>query len=339
MSPPRIVCVGANAESEEALRGLLRANASIVAVVTTPASGDQPCDYADLRTVCQPATIPVIETANINSSATVAEIAAFRPDYIYTLGWSRLFRQRLLEVPSQYCVGSHPAELPMGRGRAPLPWTILQDLRRSAVSLFKMTPGVDDGPLLLQRSFGVPEGVNAESLYHLVSENLSAAFVDLHAMHASGEPIDEVPQRGLPNSYRAKRVPADGLLDFSRPAHELERLVRAVGAPYPGAYSYLNGEKVVVWRASIENIPRAVGVAGQILLAEQNRVLVQAGDGPIWLEDLQPGQAECSLSKALRVGACFGYRVQDEIHDLRRQLVECRRQLESLLPQSTRRAG
>ena len=82
----------------------------------------------------------------MNAVETIKAIEALRPDYIYTLGWSQLFREAFIKTPSRYVVGSHPSELPAGRGRAPVPWTILQGHRQSAVTLFRIDVGVDSGP-------------------------------------------------------------------------------------------------------------------------------------------------------------------------------------------------
>ncbi|GIT30626.1 MAG: hypothetical protein Ct9H300mP1_26720 [Planctomycetaceae bacterium] len=97
-----------------------------------------------------------------------------------------------------------------------------------------------------------------------------------------------VPERVQPSegsSYRARRTPADGHIDFRPSAETIERLVRAVSHPYPGAYSYYGGTKVVFWRASLQGIPNHVGTPGQILLSKDGRLLVQAGDRPLWLFD------------------------------------------------------
>ncbi|MFP6770663.1 MAG: hypothetical protein VB859_20990, partial [Planctomycetaceae bacterium] len=103
----------------------------------------------------------------------------------------------------------------------------------------------------------------------------------------------------------------------------IERLVRAVSHPYPGAYSYYEGSKVIFWRASLLGIPDHVGTPGQILLKRNGRLLVQAGDSPLWLFD-SVGAVGTELAPVLRVGCKLGYAVEDELHRLQNELSRLR---------------
>ncbi|MEM8679558.1 MAG: formyltransferase family protein, partial [Planctomycetota bacterium] len=252
----RVVCVGSNQETECVLRGLHEQQANIVGLVTLPARRDQGvCDYVDLHQWCAAHDIATIDTVDINSAETLEAIAALRPDYIYTLGWSQIFGDRLIQIPSRYVVGSHPSPLPSGRGRAPVPWTILEAQQKSAVTLFRMDAGVDSGAILCQEWFEVAAEAYAQDVYQAVASNLRRAFLKVYQAHASGTPLPEVPQTKSEASYRAKRTPADGHLDFGRPAEEISRLIRAVSKPYPGAYTYYAGTKITVWECSLDAIP------------------------------------------------------------------------------------
>ena len=316
VTPPRFVCVGANQESEVVLRDLIDIGANVVAVVTRPSdSSSGASDYVDLRGLCREAGIAVIETLNINESHTIDEIRDMDPDYVYTLGWSQLFGDELLALPSGYVVGSHPSPLPTGRGRAPVPWTILEGASASAVTLFRMDVGVDAGPILMQRMFDIPAGSNVRALYDLVAKNLSAAFLRLYEMHAGGETIVEIAQDSDAATYRARRTPADGHLDFEKPAEQLDRLIRATSHPYPGAYTYYEGRLITVWQATLEDVPAYVGSSGQILLRAGDRLLVQASDRPLWIWDLTSNGQAVPVSD-VRVGHLFGYRVEDTLHQL-----------------------
>ena len=326
---PSVICVGANQESLTALRGLVQRNARIVALVTLAVDAKRkrlPSDFVDMRQFCHETDIAIVETTNINSDETVDRIRKFNPDFIYTLGWSQLFKDAVLQVPTHYVVGSHPSPLPDGRGRAPVPWTILQDLRQSAVTLFRMSSDVDDGPILIQRPFEIPQRAYASDVYQLVSESLRDAFCDLYEAHRSGRALVETAQDPRNASYRAKRGPADGHLDFSDSAARLERLIRAVSHPYPGAYAYYRGRKITIWKADVCDVPAHVGCQGQVLAKRDQRLLVHAGDRPLWLYDFADGNEQVP-AEVFRIGAKFGFAVEDDlaalwqrIHDLEKRL-------------------
>lgn len=326
---PRVACVGSNRESQVALEGLLAHGARVVAVVTRPPQRPgKICDYVDLHELCRTAGIPTIDTVNINSAETLAALGEVAPDYIYTLGWSQLFRDDLLAIPSDYVVGSHPTALPFGRGRAPVPWTILQDVRRSAVTLFRMERSVDAGRILMQEWFDVPAGSYASEVYSRVSEALSRAYCRLYELHRTGQPLPEVAQAD-DATFRAKRTPADGYIDFHRPAAEIERLVRAASQPYPGAYTYFGNDRVVIWQASADAPREYLGTPGQVLLHRGEQLLVQAGDRPLWLGEFSIDGQTVDASR-FAVGAKFGVAVADELVSLRREVAELRQALDTL---------
>lgn len=319
MTTAKIVCVGSNLESECALLGLLADNVPLTGLVTKPPnSGAGISDYRDLHDIAREAGIPVIDTHDINSPETIHQISGLNPDYIFCMGWSQLFSPELLSIPKHYSVGSHASILPHGRGRAPVPWTILEDLKVSGVSLFQMDAGADTGDLLLQRSFQVQENSYAMDVYMQVAEHLRGAFCDLYQKIVEGT-VKPQPQSRTKGGFRAKRTAADGHIDFQTPAVSVDRLVRAVSEPYPGAYSYWKGKHIHVWRSSLDAVPAYSGLPGQVLLKAQGRLLVQAVDSPLWLYELSHAGEVFPVEK-IQVGSRFGYRLEDEFHTMRARI-------------------
>jgi methionyl-tRNA formyltransferase len=326
-SGSRILCIGANLESRIALEGFVAHGVNVVGLVTLPEGSLQAgSDHADLRPLCRLHAIPCIETDDINDPATVDAMARLAPDYLFTLGWSQLMRPEVLAVPRVFAVGSHPSALPAGRGRAPIPWMILQDEREGAVSLFRMGQGADAGPLLVQRAFDVPPRADATQLYQLAAETLRDAWLDLHRAILDGT-VQEVAQDETSASWRARRVPADGHIDFRLGRDAVDRLVRAVTHPYPGAYTWLDGRRVGVWRSSLDDVPAYLGTSGQILARRDGRLLVHAGDGPLWLFELTL-DGEPAPVERFPLGERFGVRVEDELVRLRHELWMTRKALD-----------
>jgi methionyl-tRNA formyltransferase len=321
MRQPRIICVGANLETEIALKILLREGVPIAGLVTLPGDAtDAVSDYVDLCDLCEGASIPIVYTQNINSAETIDRLKALNPDYIFVLGWSQIFRSNILNLPTQFIVGSHPTPLPEGRGRAPIPWTILDHRRESAISLFKMDSGVDSGAILKQRYFAVPEHAYAMDVYRLAADNLGAAYVDLYKDICADEVREDLQDENQA-TYRAKRTPADGYIQFTMSARKIWDIIRAVSEPYPGAYTYYQGFRVTVWKASHYRGPEIRGVPGQILKTEGSRVLVQTGDMPLWLDKLSSGEEEIT-GKFFKLGSIFGLRSDDVLTDMQSRIAK-----------------
>ena len=100
LSKPRIICVGANIESDVALRGLIKKKVNVVSLVTLPPEeSDGVSDYVDLHPFCSTNNINTIDTRDINSTETCLHIKNENPDYIFVLGWSQIFKENLLNIP------------------------------------------------------------------------------------------------------------------------------------------------------------------------------------------------------------------------------------------------
>jgi len=332
--PPRIVCVGAHIESEIVLRGLIEAEVNIVAVVTLPAGYSQGIsDYCDLHELCYRHGLSVLDTGDINGEPTTEAIRATAPDYLFVAGWNRLFRPPTLAIPRCFVVGSHPSPLPEGRGRAPIPWTILLNKTESAATLFRMTANADEGPILLQSKFDIPPGSVAFDVYQRAAVALRDSFVTLYRQLQAGA-VPEQPQIASEASYYAKRTPLDGRLDFTHAAEELDRVVRAVAYPYPGAYTYYNGAVVRFWATDLlASTPNYAAAPGQILEVVEGRCLVMTGDRPLWITHLTSDDPLLDPA-TLRAGARFGYRIEDSIHSLSRALSQLSARVTELEGQS-----
>ena len=319
MTKPKIICLGMNQESERAISALIHAGADICMIAGLPAAqSTNVSDFVDHEELASQHGITFLPVTSINDPETLEAMRAIGAEMLFVLGWSQLLNAEAIEIFPRGVVGSHPSELPHGRGRAPIPWTILEDLRSSAVTLFRMTTGVDDGVILKQSFFDIPERPTARILYNLVSERLALSIVELYRDFIVGK-VKGIYQDDENVSWRAKRVPADGWIDFWEDAEAIDRLVRAVSEPYPGAYSYLGGERAVFSSShpASGNDLRREGTPGQILAQRQGMVLVQAGNKPLWLSEPNlPNDRQVKL----RIGERFGFRIEDELHALRKRI-------------------
>ncbi|MFI9653020.1 formyltransferase family protein [Guyparkeria halopsychrophila] len=319
MVMPKVVCVGSNLESEIALKNLIANNANVIGLVTLPrGSGEGVSDYRDLHRMAKQAGIAVLDTLDINSGETIKELRHLEADYLFILGWSQILKAEALSSVSGFVVGSHPTPLPERRGRAPIPWTILDKERSSAVTLFKMSSKIDDGPILRQKWFDLPDRPTAMEVYCLAADALGAAFLEVYQQIAFRN-VRELSQAVHPATYRGKRSPQDGFLDFTRSADDVDTLVRAASCPYPGAYFYYKNIKVIVWKSELYDGPERVGISGQILAKQSESLVVRADDDCLLLREFEVEGVKVSLSH-FKLGDVLNYRVNDEIHELRQRV-------------------
>ncbi|MEO0572689.1 MAG: formyltransferase family protein [Bacteroidota bacterium] len=317
----KIACIGSNLESYHSLRFLIKNACEIHTLITLPSGyNNKVSDYFDLHDFCANHGINTIDTKNVNAQETIEEVKSLDLDYLFTLGWSQIFREDFIACFSQFVVGTHPTQLPYGRGRAPLPWTILEDLRTSAVSFFKIDTGVDTGKLIFQRKFPIPKRTYVQDLYNQVSEELGNGFLEIYQYIENGREFSFIDQDEKGATVRAKRTPSDGFIDFNRTVNEIDRLIRAVGKPYPGAYCYYKDKKIIFWEVDLDADGRFFGSRGQILKKGKKGILIRFADGNLWLKTPTFEDRKEVEMNFFRIGDKLGYNVQDEIYRLKQIL-------------------
>jgi methionyl-tRNA formyltransferase len=197
---------------------------------------------------CRAHSIPLAKFRNVNDADAVAAISAANLDWLMIIGWSQIARQAVLDVPRLGVIGMHPSLLPVGRGRAAIPWAILLGLPETGVTLFKLDGGVDTGPIIAQLRLPVSPRETATSLYRRVNDAHCSLITSSWPDIVSGQ-LRLVPQdSGRATTWEA-RTPEQGRLDPSMSVAEADRLVRAVSRPYPGAFMDLEGRRLRVWTA------------------------------------------------------------------------------------------
>ena len=178
------------------------------------------------------------------------------------------------------CIGFHPSALRRLRGRGVIPWTIHGGERNVGTTLFWLREGTDDGPIASQSLFSIdPETVTARQLYDKVTNSLRSMLPGLLASIAAGKPPSH-PQPTEGASICARRRPEDGRVDWTRPAEEIHRLIRAVGPPYPGAFTFTRGGDRLVLTAVRFTQPEGyyIGLPGQVQARGPDGFTVACGD-------------------------------------------------------------
>lgn len=210
--------------------------------------------------------IPSTRFKKINDE--IEKIGEIEPDYIFVIGLSQLISKELIACAKEGAIGMHPTLLPKLRGRAAIPWQIILGIRESAVSLFKITGGMDNGDILWQEPYYIDADDYAQDVHEKVYKALGGAAENLMVGLSNGT-IKAVPQIHEEATYLLIRREEDGQIDWKDPIEKIYALIRGASHPYPGAFSYYEGKKVIFNRAEIiENSPY-IGINGQIARFEK----------------------------------------------------------------------
>jgi methionyl-tRNA formyltransferase len=281
----RTVWVSFDAMGRDCVGAASEAGAEIVGIVTLPGPIDPSrSGQVSFAEVAARLRARLMETADVNAPDTVAAVAALQPQLIFVVGWSQLVREAFIETASVGVFGMHPSLLPRHRGRAPIPWAILSGLARTGVTLFEITdPTADSGAIVGQVMVEIAPTETATSLY----DRVTAAHADLlrelvpQLLAGTAPRIRQDERRA---SVWPRRTPADGIIDWETRAPYLYDWVRAQTRPYPGAFTYLGDEKVVVWRA---RPVEGSGAAGTVVAERPEGPVVACGEGALLLEEVE----------------------------------------------------
>jgi methionyl-tRNA formyltransferase len=295
----RTVWVSFDTVGRDCLEAAAESGAEIVGVVTLPGPIDPSrsgqCSFDE---VAARLDASLIESRDINSLETLNSIRELNPELIFVVGWSQLVRDSFIKLAPEGVFGMHPTLLPRHRGRAPIPWAILAGLARTGVTLFEIVdPTADSGEIVGQVVLDIAPDETATTLFHRLADahvQLTSELVPRLVARAA----PRIPQDPSRASSWPKRTPADGIIDWETRAPYLYDWVRAQTRPYPGAFTFLGDEKVVVWGARPVDLEGSVP-AGTIVEVSAAGPVVACGEGGLVLEEVE---ADVTLGVGMQLG-------------------------------------
>ncbi len=245
----------------------------------------------------------------VKVSESVNGIAEFQPDLLFAVGLSQLIPDAIIRIPRLGCIGFHPTKLPLGRGRAPIAWIVMDGVP-AAATFFKITGGVDDGPIIEQQEINVLPSDDAYSVSAKVLDAMSEASDRMLRAIAQGGLMPAEQDHRLATWY-GRRTPDDGCIVWEDDASKILKHIRSATTPHPGAFTFCADERIVIWKAEICGEPHK-GVTGRILsVGVEQSFVVQCGFGLIRI-------VEWSSKKwSPRVGQLLGFNTQLELSRLR----------------------
>ena len=207
-------------------------------------------DIASFDELTKSNGIKHIKVMNINDPENIKILQKEKPDLILVMGWSQLLKKEIIKIPKLGVIGSHPTELPKYKGRAPIPWTILKDLKQSALTFFYIDEGVDDGDILDQRSFTVTDLDDSSTLYKkmtsfgekMLLENLP--LIENKSAHRKKQDNSKFIE------IWPKRTKEDGKINWNETCIEIHKLIRATTHPYPGAFTNFKNKELIIWKSN-----------------------------------------------------------------------------------------
>jgi methionyl-tRNA formyltransferase len=286
----------------------------VVGVVTQPdrASGrGRDLRPPPVKLLAKELNIPVTQPERLRQPEAIEQLRAWNPDLIVVAAFGQILRKDVLELPPHGCINVHASLLPRWRGAAPINAAILHGDEETGITIMKMDVGLDTGPILTQRSIRLTPEDTAGSVFEKLSQLGADLLIETLPDYLSGK-IQPVPQPEEGSTYAPMLKKEEGQLDFTRPAEELERRVRAFN-PWPGAFMDFDGTLLKIHRAHVLPQPLSAGergAAGGVRAVEVGKKMIYGdqpaigtGDGLLILDEVQPAGKKTMSGKAFLAGA------------------------------------
>jgi len=272
----------------------------IVGVVTQP---DRPAGRG--RALVPPAIkpaalrlgIPVLQPEKLSLPEAMQQLRTWAPDLIVVAAFGQILRPEVLDLPGFGCINVHGSLLPRWRGAAPIQAAILAGDSETGITIMKMGPGIDTGPILSRSPIAIAEDETSGTLFAKLAPLGAKTLLDTLPGYLSGE-IKPMPQSEEGATYTKMLKKEDALLDFTKPAVELERCVRAFH-PWPGAYLQFHENPLKIEIASV--MPGKFETGEH--LVHLGKPAVGTMDGLLVLEEVRPAGKKSMSGKAFLAGA------------------------------------
>ena len=297
----RIVYMGTPEFAAIALDALVKEH-DVVAVITQP---DKPQGRnrklvpTPVKVKAQEYSIPVYQPQKVRDEETVQMIREYHPDVIVVAAYGQILPESILNIPAYGCINIHASLLPKYRGAAPIERAILDGEQVTGVTTMYMEKGLDTGDMIDKVEVKIEADDTGATLHDKLAKAGANLIVKTLSKIQDGT-VKRTKQDDTESCYAAMLTKEMGQIDFSRPADELERLVRGL-IPWPCAYTDIDGKNVKIYKTSVVKMDDAyknavqekteVSLAfapGEIVEVTKKYIVIACGKDALMIKNLQP---------------------------------------------------
>ncbi|MCM1082315.1 MAG: methionyl-tRNA formyltransferase [Clostridium sp.] len=285
----KIIYMGTPEFAVRALNALIEEGHEIAAVITQPdkAKGrSKALVPTPVKEMALNHDIVVYQPEKVKDAQMVERIKEIMPDVIVVAAYGQILPESILNIPRYGCINIHASLLPKYRGAAPIEWAIIDGEEITGVTTMYMEKGLDTGDIIEKAEVKIEDTDTGASLRDKLAEK--GAELILSTLRALEEGSAKRVKQDDEKSCYAKMLTKElGSLDFSEPAHKLERLIRGLN-PWPCAYTKIDGKTVKLYGASVKEMDVQMYTPGEIIEITRKSFTVACGKDALVIKKLQP---------------------------------------------------
>ena len=295
------------------LHALIEAGYEVAAVVTQP---DKPKGRGKtllptpVKEEALMHEIPVYQPQRVRKNPEFLEtLKEIDPDIIIVAAFGQIIPKEILELPKFGCINIHASLLPKYRGAAPIQQAVIDGEKESGVTIMQMGEGLDTGDMISKIIIPLAPDETGGSLFGKLAQAGAELLIKTLPSIEQGTAEREKQPEESPTPYAAMITKQMGLMNFSKPAEELERLVRGMN-PWPSAYTFINGKTLKVWKCKVSG-EQTDAIPGTVFLTDKEGIHVACEKGTLILTEVQlEGKKRMDTEAFLRgyhieKGTCF----------------------------------
>ena len=251
----------------QGIEALLSAGYEIAAVITLRDDPHEQQFFGSVAALCAQRGIAVFAPNDVNDPIWVERIRALAPDVIFSFYFRKMIGQAILDIPPKGAYNLHGSLLPRYRGRAPLNWAIIHGEKETGLTLHHMVAKADAGDIIDCEKIAIADEDTAGTL-HPRMVAAARTLLDRALPAIKRGQATATPQDHAAATYFPRRTPADGELDWHKPAADVHNMVRALTRPYPGAFTHSGTRRLTIWSSEpVASRDRAADVAPGTILS------------------------------------------------------------------------
>lgn len=291
----RIVYMGTPDFAVNPLHALAKAGYEVVGVVTQP---DKPKGRGKtmlptpVKEEAMKYGFPVFQPLKVRDPEFLSILKELAPDIIVVAAFGQIIPKSILDMPKYGCINIHASLLPKYRGAAPIQQAVIDGEKESGVTIMRMATGLDTGDMISKIVVPLADDETGGSLFDKLAEAGGRLLIDTLPHIFDGTAVYEKQPEESPTPYAGMITKQMGLMDFSKSAMELERLVRGLN-PWPSAFTYFNGKTLKVWESFVAGDDELLDCEtkqtepGTVVKTDKKGIYVACGDGVLVLSAVQ----------------------------------------------------
>lgn len=305
----KIVFAGTPDFAVPTLQALLDSPHQVCAVYTQPdrpAGRGRKLTASPIKALAASAGIPVYQPENFKQASDIEQLAALNADLLVVVAYGLILPQAVLDIPKLGCINVHGSLLPRWRGAAPIHRALLAGDSKTGITIMRVVKKLDAGDMLYKAEYPIGADDTSSKLHDQLAVMGANGLIEVVGQIERGQVIAEV-QDEAQVTYAHKLEKNEAVLDWQRPAIELDRKVRGLNA-WPVAQTLFKGEVLRVWRCALLESNSTLA-PGTLSTADQ-ALDVATGDGVLRLLEVQlPGGKRIAGKDFLNAHAADGVKL------------------------------